>query len=152
MGRHPVRTRFILHASWRRDTMAMTKPAYLVFILAALLPAATPAAEPPPATTVTTTVYGGDPCPKPRGDEIIVCAREPEGERYRIPKRFRSGPRVESGASASWASRVAGLEDAQRFTRPNSCTAIGSNGQSGCTQAMIRQWFLERRRAADLAP
>jgi hypothetical protein len=106
----------------------------------------------PPKTTTTTTVFGNDPCPKPRGDEIIVCAREPEGERYRIPKQFRTGPRVESGGSASWASRVQGLEDAQRFTRPNSCSAIGSNGQTGCTQAMIRQWFLERHMARDLRP
>lgn len=107
------------------------------------------AAEPPQVTT-TTTVYGNDPCPKPRGDEIIVCAREPEGERFRIPKQFRGGPRVERGASASWASRVAALEEAQRFTRPDSCSAIGSNGQTGCTQAMLRQWFLERRMASDL--
>jgi hypothetical protein len=130
----------------------MTRSTLLVaFAFAALLPLHA-LAETPPAATVTTTVYGNDPCPKPKGEEIIVCAREPESERYRIPKRFRSGPRVESGASASWASRVAGLEDAQRFTRPNSCTAIGSNGQTGCTQAMIRQWFLERRMAKDLTP
>jgi hypothetical protein len=51
------------------------------------------------------------------------------------------------GPSASWASRVRTLEDAQRFTRPGSCTAIGSFGQSGCTQAMINQWFEDRQRA-----
>ena len=109
-------------------------------------------AEDPPVRMVTTTVYGTDPCPKPKGDEIIVCGREPESERYRIPKRFRSGSRVESGASASWASRVAGLEDAQRFTRPNSCSAIGSIGQTGCTKAMLEQWFRERHMAKDLMP
>lgn len=123
----------------------------VVPLMAAFLPVAALAAD-PPARTVTTTVYGTDPCPRPKGDEIIVCGREPEGERYRIPKRFRSGPRVESGASASWASRVAGLEDAQRFTRPNSCSAIGSNGQTGCTQAMLQQWFRERHMAKDLLP
>jgi hypothetical protein len=123
----------------------------VVPLMAAFLPVAALAAD-PPARTVTTTVYGTDPCPRPTGDEIIVCGREPEGERYRIPKRFRSGPRVESGASASWASRVAGLEDAQRFTRPNSCSAIGSNGQTGCTQAMLQQWFRERHMAKDLLP
>ena len=120
-------------------------------LLAAVLPLPALAADPPKNTT-TTTVYGNDPCPKPKGDEIIVCAREPEGERYRIPKRFRAGPRVESGASASWASRVAGLEDAQRFTRPNSCSAIGSNGQTGCTVEMLRQWYRERHMAKDLLP
>lgn len=120
-------------------------------LLAAVLPLPALAADPLKSTT-TTTVYGNDPCPKPKGDEIIVCAREPEGERYRIPKRFRAGPRVESGASASWASRVAGLEDAQRFTRPNSCSAIGSNGQTGCTVEMLRQWYRERHMAKDLLP
>lgn len=124
----------------------------LVLALLAAVPLHPAWAADPPARTVTTTVYGNDPCPKPRGDEIIVCGREPEGERYRIPKRFRSGPRVESGGSASWASRVAGLEDAQRFTRPNSCSAIGSGGQTGCTQAMLRQWFAERHMAKDLLP
>ncbi len=132
----------------------MKRPALVLVAatLATILTSAASHAADPPARTVTTTVYGTDPCPKPRGDEIIVCAREPEGERYRIPKRFRSGPRVESGSSASWASRVAGLEDAQRFTRPNSCSAIGSNGQTGCTQAMLQQWFRERHMARDLLP
>lgn len=129
----------------------MTRSALLLApLFTALLPLSAQAAALPPTTT--TTVYGNDPCPKARGDEIIVCAREPEGERYRIPKRFRTGPRIESGASASWASRVAGLEDAQRFTRPNSCSAIGSNGQTGCTQAMIQQWYRERHMAKDLLP
>ena len=127
----------------------MVRSAILWMALVALFPLPANASAAPPVTT-TTTVYGNDPCPKPRGDEIIVCAREPEGERYRIPKQFRGGPRVESGGSASWASQVAALEDAQRFTRPNSCSAIGSNGATGCTQAMLRQWFLERRMAKDL--
>jgi hypothetical protein len=127
----------------------MTRSAALIALaIAALLPFAAFAADPP--ATVTTTVYGNDACPKPKGDEIIVCAREPESERYRIPKKFRANPRVESGPSASWASRVAVLEDAQRATRPNGCSPSGSNGQTGCTQAMIRQWYLERRMAKDL--
>jgi hypothetical protein len=125
---------------------------FSAFVLALAALSALPVRAADPPKTTTTTVFGNDPCPKPRGDEIIVCAREPEGERYRIPKQFRTPPRVESGPSASWASRVQGLEDAQRFTRPNSCTAIGSNGQTGCTQAMIRQWYLERHMAKDLLP
>ncbi len=103
------------------------------------------AAEAPPPVTRTATVFGDDPCPKARKDEIVVCGRLPENERYRIPKAFRSKPRDDSSGGASWASRVEGLEAAQRFTMPGSCTAVGSGGQTGCTQAMIRQWFLERR-------
>lgn len=101
--------------------------------------------KPAAQVTRTATVFGNDPCPKALANEIVVCGRMPEGERYRIPKQFRGRPREDSGAGASWGSRVEGLEAAQRFTMPGSCTAVGSFGQSGCTQAMIRQWYLDRR-------
>jgi hypothetical protein len=95
----------------------------------------------------TLIVYGDDPCPRSADpEEIVVCARRPEEDRYRIPPRLRERPdrRMES----SWGARVADLEEAQRFTRPNGCSVVGSNGQTGCTQAMIRQWFAERRASA----
>jgi hypothetical protein len=110
------------------------------------------AAEAPPTVTRTTTVFGSDPCPAAREGEIIVCGRLPESERYRIPKQFRQKPRDQSGPSASWASKVETLEAAQRFTMPGSCSAVGTGGQSGCTQAMLRQWFLERRALKQSAP
>ena len=126
-----------------------TAPILALSLLATAFPVL--AADKPPEVTRTATVFGDDPCPKAVGNEIVVCGRLPEGERYRIPKALRSKPRDDSGGGASWASRVEGLEAAQRFTMPGSCTAVGSGGQTGCTQAMIRQWFLERRakRAAD---
>jgi hypothetical protein len=102
---------------------------------------------PPPALYTTTTVFGSDACPAPKGVEFVVCARMPESDRYRIHKALRKKKRVDSGPGASWASRVRTLEDAQRFTRPGSCTAIGSFGQSGCTQAMINQWYEDRQQA-----
>lgn len=116
-------------------------------VLLLILAGTTVQAEDTPSheTIRTTTVFGDDPCPKAADGEIIVCGRLPESERYRIPKQLRKKPREESGPSASWASRAATLEEAQRFTMPNSCTAVGSNGQTGCTQAMLRQWFLERQ-------
>ena len=116
------------------------------------LAAVGPAVASDGASTRTTTVFGDDACPAAKEGEIIVCGRLPESERYRIPKQFRKPPRDESGPSASWTSKVEGLEDAQRFTRPGSCTAVGTGGQSGCTQAMIRQWFLERRAAKQGVP
>ena len=100
----------------------------------------------PPARTSTLIVYGSDPCPAGDGDEIVVCAREPESERYRIPKKLRDKAPVESGAR-SWADRVAGVEEASRAQRPNSCSSVGASGQTGCTQAMLRQWFAERQQA-----
>lgn len=122
--------------------------AVLAAVLLVAIATSASAADPPTPTTRTATVFGDDPCPKATGDEIVVCGRLPESERFRIPKQFREGQRKDSGPSASWGSRVEVLEDAQRFTRPGSCTAIGSNGQSGCTEQMIRQWFRERQEMA----
>ena len=77
-----------------------------IFIAAAILTSPL-AAETvtPPARYTTTTVFGNDACPTPNGDEIVVCARMPESDRYRIPKALRKKKRVDSGPSASWASR-----------------------------------------------
>src|ERR1700760_4458084 len=36
-------------------------------------------------------IYGDDPCPSSAGQEIVVCARKPESERFRIPSELRSG-------------------------------------------------------------
>lgn len=89
------------------------------------------------------TVYGDDPCPKAKGDDIIVCARRPESERYRIPRKLREKPAPSDGPG--WASQVATMEEVQRQNLPNSCSAIGSNGFTGCTAKMLEQWFAERR-------
>lgn len=121
--------------------------AFPLFRLAALLSAAaafpsTAFADDPPARQSTLVVYGSDPCPTSGPDnEVVVCARRPEEERYRIPRRIRERQPTE----ASWASRVEGLEEESRQMRPNSCSVVGSNGFTGCTSAMIRQWYADRR-------
>jgi len=102
------------------------------------------AQSPEPGRTINLMVYGDDACPEPESeDEIVVCARQPEGERYRIPRRFRD--RSDRPLEISWGARASELDDAQRDTRPNSCSVVGSFGQTGCTEAMIRQWYRERR-------
>jgi hypothetical protein len=88
-------------------------------------------------------IYGEDPCPASAGDEIIVCARKPEAERYRIPKALRDRPKPAGGPG--WASQVAEMEKAGQALLPGSCSVIGSNGATGCTQAMLKKWFAERR-------
>ena len=102
----------------------------------------------PPARQSTLVVYGNDPCPSSGADnDVVVCARRPEEERYRIPRRIRERQPTET----SWASRVEGLDEESRPMRPNSCSVVGSNGFTGCNAAMIRQWYAERRarRAAE---
>lgn len=108
--------------------------------------AADAAAPDPMRRTLSLVVYGDDPCPKNEGDEIVVCARRPESERYRIPKPLREKPVAVGGPG--WASQVAQMEQAGRAIIPGSCSTIGSYGFTGCTAAMLRQWFAERRMEA----
>ena len=110
-------------------------------LLLALL--ASPTAGQPPEREEKLVVYGEDACPEAAGEEIVVCARRPEAERFRIPKQLRDREKV-PGAQ-SWGSRVATLEDLQRDTRPNGCSPNGSFGQTGCLAEALRRWFEERR-------
>ncbi|MDX3901487.1 MAG: hypothetical protein QHC40_13400 [Sphingobium sp.] len=118
-------------------------PLAAAILLLPLLPGAAPARAAPPNRIFNLIVYGDDPCPKGEGDEIVVCARKPESERYRIPKKLREKPAVSGGPG--WGSQVATMENVQRQTLPGSCSAIGSNGFTGCTAKMLQQWFAERR-------
>ena len=127
--------------------MTSRRSAIALAIALAISAFATPLAaaqEEGPHSERSLVVYGDDPCPPSQGDEIVVCARRPEEERYRIPAPLRRGERRE----ASWGTRAAELEDAQRDTRPNSCSVVGSFGQTGCTSDMVRQWYAERRARA----
>jgi hypothetical protein len=100
--------------------------------------------DPVPERETSLVVYGNDPCPQPSDpDEIVVCARRPETERYRIPPALRQRP--DHPTEVSWGSRASELDAAQRDTRPDGCSVVGSFGQSGCQAAFIRQWYAERR-------
>jgi hypothetical protein len=118
-----------------------------LLILAALTAAAAPAlaqddAPTPRARESQIEVYGQDPCPQSTDDEIVVCHRRPEEERYRIPAPLRhSTQRTEQ----AWGARVETMDEVSRQVLPNSCSVVGSYGQTGCQQAFIRQWYASRR-------
>lgn len=113
-------------------------------VLAAL--AASPASAQPQPQTIQIVVFGADPCPQSDDpEEIVVCARLPEGERFRIPKRLREQKPEDAPAELAWGSRVDAMNSLTRFSRPNSCSVVGSGGQTGCTSVMLDQWFAERR-------
>lgn len=81
-------------------------------------------------------VYGNDPCPRSTDDEVVVCARKPESERYRIPERFRTGgPRQTREA---WANKARSLETVGA-TGINSCSPVGPAGFTGCLVQVIKQ-------------
>ena len=73
-------------------------------------------------------IYGDDECPRGQSeDEIVVCARHPESERFRIPERFREKEISPQNANESWAVRAEALEYAGR-TGINSCSVVGPGG------------------------
>lgn len=86
-------------------------------------------------------VYGTDPCPRSTDDEVVVCARKPESERFRIPEKLRQGGSRQS--RESWASRAIALETYGK-TGINSCSPVGPGGFTGCNQQIISQAFKER--------
>ena len=90
-------------------------------------------------------VYGTDPCPRSTDDEVVVCARKPESERYRIPERLRSSGSRQS--RESWANKAIAFETSGR-TGINSCSPVGPAGFTGCAQQLIDSAFKERREAA----
>lgn len=92
-------------------------------------------------------VYGKDECPKPVGDEITICARKPEAERYRIPQGLRETP---SANSQSWNSRVMAYERVGK-TGTLSCTPSGPGGWTGCSQRLIDQAYAEKRGDTDVS-
>ncbi len=101
---------------------------------------------------MTVPVFGNDPCPKASGDEIVVCPRLPESDRYRLPKRFRGKKASESAAGQAWANRVETLESVSRAGTPNSCSPVGSGGFTGCYAKLLADARAERRQAdADAA-
>jgi hypothetical protein len=85
-------------------------------------------------------IYGDDKCPESTGDEITVCARLEEGERYRIPESLRQ---IEGPANQAWANKVKDFETVGNFG-PLSCTAVGAGGELGCTEKWIAAAYAEK--------
>lgn len=123
-----------------------------------------PTAPPPPAAPVRTTlkpaaeqpsdgsqprqrlvtVFGAEPCPKPASkDEVVVCARLPEAEVYRIPKALRQ---AENRVSPFQRNRNLLLGDASGGAGGaiGSCSVIGGSGIVGCTTRDVDNWARDR--------
>jgi hypothetical protein len=113
--------------------------------LAAAMPAAAQEKEGPadnPSEKVNQLiVYGDDECPKSEGNEITVCARKPESERYRIPENLRTDSSPENTA---WTQKVESYETVGNFGTL-SCSPSGYGGWSGCTQALIKAAYQEKK-------
>ncbi len=91
-------------------------------------------------------VYGQDACPRSTEDQITVCARKAEGERFRIPENLRYS---EDPANTAWAERVEKLEMVGAFGTM-SCSPVGAGGFTGCTQKMIDAAYADKAEGSDV--
>jgi hypothetical protein len=92
-------------------------------------------------------VYGSDPCPQTSPDEIVICARRPDSDRYRIPERFRTPDKL-TGDHEAWAYRAEQLE-LVGAGGIGSCSTVGPGGAMGCFQQLLEQAKNERRKQAE---
>ncbi|WP_373487552.1 hypothetical protein, partial [Blastomonas sp.] len=87
-------------------------------------------------------VYGSDECaPSKNPDEIVVCVRMDEAERYRIPEKLRGDPNAI--ANTAWTERVRSMERVGNFGT-DSCSPVGAGGFTGCTQELVRNAYAEK--------
>jgi hypothetical protein len=102
-----------------------------------------PKAADPDARVNMVIVYGDDACPQPKGDEITVCARKDESERYRIPEELRHS---DSPRNDAWNNKVLAYEMVGR-TGTLSCSPVGPGGFAGCAQQLVDKAYAEKDQA-----
>jgi len=114
-------------------------------ILAAGAAATTPASA-QSGRQAEVIVFGTDPCPRSTDDEIVVCKRYPESERFRLaPQQRPSGPRQ---VRETWAKRANDLKTVGD-TGIGSCSAVGPGGQTGCLTQEINRAMQENKETSD---
>lgn len=97
----------------------------------------------PPARIRNVQLTANEKCPAAVGDEVVVCSTITEP--YRIPKPLRNPPKKDA-ASQSWVNRAATMDDVGRRAGglPDTCSPVGSGGQTGCTAQMLQQYAAEK--------
>ena len=89
-------------------------------------------------------IYGKDKCPTNNdGEEIVVCRRLEESERFRIPRDLREAE--VKPQNESWAVRQ---KDALNTggTGIGSCSTVGAGGGTGCFGQAAAQSRAENRK------
>jgi hypothetical protein len=90
-------------------------------------------------------IFGQDKCPTDSsGNEIVVCSRRPEAERFRIPKELRTP--APSPENQSWSQRAASTVNDVGRTGAGSCSAVGGMGWTGCFLQDFKKARAEKRR------
>lgn len=121
---------------------------------AALLVASAPALAQEAQTGTTperirsVTLTGDQKCPESTAEEVVVCSRIDPDEQYRVPKELRDSAEVPA-QNQSWVNRAATADQIGRVAGglPDTCSPVGTGGQTGCALALNRAYAAEKKAA-----
>ena len=91
----------------------------------------------------------GEACPKPASaDEVVVCRTIEEP--YRIPSELRDEGAAQQPTNQSWVNRAATMDQVSRVAGglPDTCSPVGTGGQSGCALQANQAYAAEKRARA----
>ena len=124
------------------NALANISVAALALMLSAQAPAQNaPATQPGDEKINQLIIYGDDKCPESKGDEIVVCARMGEADRYRIPSSLRDDPNDPRNQAMS--ERIKSYEYVGA-SGTMSCSASGAGGFTGCGLKEIDRAYAEK--------
>jgi hypothetical protein len=112
--------------------------------LAQVAPAGASPSATPPQRIRNVQLQQGQACPRGSSTEIVVCSTLEEP--YRIPKQFRDEGPVPA-QNQSWTNTAAAIDQESKRAAglPDTCSPIGSGGQTGCALQQNRAWAAEKR-------
>lgn len=124
------------------NAMARISVACIAVMISVQAPAQdAPAAQPGDEKINQLIVYGDDKCPESQGDEIVVCARMGEADRYRIPSSLRGDPNDPRNQAMS--ERIKSYEYVGA-SGTMSCSPSGAGGFTGCGLREIDRAYAEK--------
>ena len=90
-------------------------------------------------------IYGSDKCPANNGQDIVVCRKHPETERYRIPKDLRDSEPAPQAAGGNVGALSAVNTTGGTGVQVQSCNAIGAGVAAGCLTSELDAWKANQR-------
>ena len=98
----------------------------------------------PPQRIRSVTLTGNQACPKSTAGEVVVCSTLEQP--YRIPKQLRDDKPI-AAQNQSCVNRAASMDQLGRVAGglPDTCSAVGTGGQSGCALQRAKAYAAERR-------
>ena len=110
-----------------------------------LKPAPAPNADTSQPRQRLVTVFGNEECPKPSSpDEVVVCARLPDSEIYRIPKPLRGANNTRISPFQANRALLLGDSTGSAGGSIGSCSVVGGGGMIGCNQKQVDAWAQDR--------